>query len=362
MSRPTTLSSPRRLPAALGLTGVLLTAAAGLTAWGLSSRADAPNGAAPPAAPTGRADPRVVCIAYCDLEYGVTPIYPLQPGRVVKVSARDGDPVEAGAPLFAVDDRAAQESLQQAEADEADAEVQLKEARTKEAQHPDRIAAQEHAVEAFKHGAAAANAAAAKARVIAEGQGPAYQNEVKAAEEQAKAIEEKQHVEEANLRALKMVDASLDVARAEQGLKAKQAQRRKAEIAVEECTVKAPTKGAVLRMLTTVGEMLGPNPRQPAVQFAPAGPRIVRAEVPQEFAGGVAEGQTATIHDDSRTGPMWRGKVTRVSDWYTHRRSMVLEPLQLNDVRTLECILTLDADQPPMRIGQRVRVTLEGAN
>ena len=39
-----------------------------------------------------------------------------------------------------------------------------------------------------------------------------------------------------------------------------------------------------------------------------------------------------------------------------------MEPLQFNDVRTLECIVTLDPGQPPLRIGQRVRVTLEGGS
>jgi hypothetical protein len=38
---------------------------------------------------------------------------------------------------------------------------------------------------------------------------------------------------------------------------------------------------------------------------------------------------------------------------------MLLEPLQFNDVRTLECIITLDPNQPPLRIGQRVRVRIQ---
>ena len=54
----------------------------------------------------------------------------------------------------------------------------------------------------------------------------------------------------------------------------------------------------------------------------------------------------------------WDGTVRRVSDWYTHRRSMLQEPLQYNDVRTLEVIIDLDKPQPGgMKIGQRVRVT-----
>jgi hypothetical protein len=47
-----------------------------------------------------------------------------------------------------------------------------------------------------------------------------------------------------------------------------------------------------------------------------------------------------------------------MSDWYTPRRSIIQEPLQFNDVRTLECIIQLDPDQQMPRIGQRVRVKL----
>jgi hypothetical protein len=57
-------------------------------------------------------------------------------------------------------------------------------------------------------------------------------------------------------------------------------------------------------------------------------------------------------------GPSWHGRVIRVSDWYTHRRSILQEPFQLNDVRTLECLIALDRGQQPLRIGQRVRVTI----
>ena len=48
----------------------------------------------------------------------------------------------------------------------------------------------------------------------------------------------------------------------------------------------------------------------------------------------------------------------RISDWYSQRRSVLLEPLQFNDVRTLECIISIDPGQPPLRIGQRVRIAL----
>ena len=68
----------------------------------------------------------------------------------------------------------------------------------------------------------------------------------------------------------------------------------------------------------------------------------------------------ATIEDDTRAGTTWKGKVVHISDWFTQRRSILMEPLQVNDVRTLECLIELvePHPQPPLRIGQRVRVRL----
>jgi hypothetical protein len=114
-------------------------------------------------------------------------------------------------------------------------------------------------------------------------------------------------------------------------------------------------------MLVSEGEVLGPNPRQPAVLFCPSGPRIIRAEVEQEYARFVANGQKATIQDDSTGTGTWHGRVKRLSDWYTQPRPNLPETLPLNDVRTLEAIIELDPNQPPLRIGQRVRVKMEGS-
>jgi hypothetical protein len=50
--------------------------------------------------------------------------------------------------------------------------------------------------------------------------------------------------------------------------------------------------------------------------------------------------------------------VVEISDWFTHRRSILLVPMQLNDVRTLECIIDLDQSGADLRIGQRVRVIM----
>jgi multidrug resistance efflux pump len=134
-----------------------------------------------------------------------------------------------------------------------------------------------------------------------------------------------------------------------------------AERVLEEHVLRAPQAGKVLRIFVSPGELLTTPPKRMAVQFCPDKPRVIRAEVDQAFAARVKVGLPAVVEDDGTSGPAWRGHVSRISDWYTQRRQVADEQLQLKDVRTLECLIALDPDQPPLRIGQRVRVTINRA-
>jgi multidrug resistance efflux pump len=160
---------------------------------------------------------------------------------------------------------------------------------------------------------------------------------------------------------LELNDPEAGVKRARAELDARQAQVDEARTALEEYALKAPADGTVLRVLVSPGDVQGVQPKQPAVLFCPDGRRIIRAEAEQEFARDVAIGQAASIRDDSSGDGNWAGHVTRISPWYTQRRSVIPEPLQFNDARTLECIIELDSPPAPLRIGQRVRVTLRPA-
>ena len=164
--------------------------------------------------------------------------------------------------------------------------------------------------------------------------------------------------EREKLKELRLHDPLVGCRRAEAELAMARARLAQAREMLEQCTLKAPSAGTVLRLLVNPGELLGNPGRGPAVQFAPKGPRLVRAEVEQEFAGAVSLGQLAIVQDDSKAGISWHGKVIRISDWYTKRRSIIQEPHEFNDVRTLECLIALDPGQAPLRIGQRVRVKI----
>ena len=114
-----------------------------------------------------------------------------------------------------------------------------------------------------------------------------------------------------------------------------------------------------LRLDMQPGEVLGTNPVGPAIQFCPKGPKIIRAEVLQEWAYRVEKGQEVTIEDDTSAGATWKGRVQRVSEWFAEKRNKIFEPFMVNDVRTLECLIEVTSEGRPLRIGQRVRVKIK---
>jgi len=185
--------------------------------------------------------------------------------------------------------------------------------------------------------------------------------DVEAARESVEAAAAAVRAEKVKQELAELMDSEGPIRGAEIEVKSKEEQVRKAELAVRECRIVAPCKGKVIRRLVHVGEMLGAAPSRPAVEFCPEGDLIVRAEVEQEFANKLQPKMTVTITDDVTSQGSWKGEVTRISEWFTQRRAVILEPMQYNDVRTLEVIIKVKPDpSQPLRINQRVRVKLEG--
>jgi multidrug resistance efflux pump len=328
----------------------------------------------PSAPPPGAAaaENRAVGGGHVDTEDGVVRPYPAQPGRVKTVFVQANDDVDKDAPLFAMDSALADDQLLEAKAAAKEARAALEEAklailgaRQLEKQHEDQKAAQ---AEAIKARLAELNAARAKNDEVQRQarSGVAKAEQARQAEEAVKALEAIWEAEKAKLRSVEALDPKLAIQqaeakkkRAEAALERAEAAVRKAELAVKECVVRAPAKGKVLRVLVKPGDVLGPNPQVPALEFVADAPRIVRVEIEQEWANRLRPDMTAKIQDETRAGKVWEGKLKRISDWYTHRRSQLFEPLQYNDVRTVECIVEFNDTRPDVKIGQRMRVTLE---
>jgi multidrug resistance efflux pump len=340
----------------VALVAVLL--GVGLTLYSRAAGAGSQGAAAAPEA--GSAEDTPFLLGHADVTGGVVPLYPLQPNRVVKVLAREYEHVDADAVLLQMDEKLARDTLREAEAALKAAEAQQKLAELLPGQHAAQIEGQKAAVQEKQAAVEAATSMLERGKERLKN-GTIKKDEYDALVKQKESAEAGRRAEQVKLDALKLLKPQWTVERAKQDVASKTAQRDKALQGVEECKVKAPAAGLVIRVLVAEGETLGPNPRQPAIYFVPDDkPLIVRAEVEQEWADLVHAGMVVDIYDDTRAeGARWSGKVETVSNWYTHRRSIMLEPLQYNDVRTLECIIHLDPpkkDGKPLRIGQKVRV------
>jgi multidrug resistance efflux pump len=347
---------PHRLFWILGL-GLLICTAVG-AGWALNT-VSGPSSAggidhADPAPPPG-----IAAIAFVDVEPGIARLFPVQPGRVLSV-VPEGTQAKKGDVLLQLDNAQAGAALKQAEAAWEDAKFLLKIADKGPDKHAIDLELQQKAIDIARNKKDALFHEVEVKRdqydkvLLSKHELDAYVSNLKVAESLVA-------VEEAKLRGLRLRDPKLEVERAKADVQAKKAQFDRAKLALDECDLRAPEDGSVLRVLVHPGEALGPNSKLPAIQFCPTGKRIIRAEVLQEWAGAVHKGQKVYIQDDTRGGAEWTGTVKHVSDWFTQRRNVVLEPFMVNDIRTLECLIEVNPGGPPLRIGQRVRVTIQSA-
>ncbi len=310
------------------------------------------------AASTPADDQRWSSLGYGDIEGGVTPLYPLQPGRVKSIDVRENEFVKAGQPLFQVEVPGLADTVREAEAALKAAQEQQAVAEEKVVEVDKQIAAQQQAIEAAKLKVQQADIAVKRQRRL-------NRPELNPPEELENAEITKKLAEQAVKGEQKKLDAAKAGRRVAEGLvrvtrasvEAKQAQLTKARNALNECVVRAPVDGVPVRILISKGEVLGTNPRQPAIQFAAERPLLVRAEVEQEFVDRVHEGQSVVIKDNVTEKELAHGRVASLARWYAPRRTASTEVLAINsDVRTLECIIHIESKQSVIRIGQRVRV------
>lgn len=300
----------------------------------------------------------IVAMGLVDVEQGVSRLMVEMPGRIKKIVAKEGQVYNEGDVLLAVDDTTQKLKREQAVKGIKLAEVKLEQARSGRMIAEAEAKAQQSVVDA-----AVAREETYKGRL----------KEVKGNESVAKplvreiedAIRETGYVIKAEKEKLKVIDAKIGYAKSEETLAQAQIdmqteQLKEADKAISDCILKAPFKGKVLRIRARLGEMVGLAAMEPLIEFCPEAPRIIRGEIPQEIAAFARAGQVCKITDDSRAhSTVWTGRIERLSDWYTPRRSVLFEPLQVNDQRTMECIVIVDPSSEPLRIGQRVRLSIE---
>ncbi|MBM3992901.1 MAG: HlyD family efflux transporter periplasmic adaptor subunit [Planctomycetes bacterium] len=304
---------------------------------------------------------KVVCWGYLDGESGVAKLYPRQFGDVTDVLPENTHVDTPGKVLLQVNDALARLDVKRAEADVTAAEKQLAEARKLPDLYKLQAEQQEALIRSIGH--ERSNLEQKRDREIRSLPDP----ESKLAEtikklytEGLAQLDEKKKAEEAKLKQIKLQDADLKIDQAKADLDAKKARHLQATEMLKHFQIVAPSAGTLLRVNVRKGEVLGPNPMAPALEFLPDGAVVVKAEVWQEWGRFVQEQQDVEIEDDTFKGEVWKGKVKSKAKWYAQVRSPVIEPFRYNDVRTLDCIISLtNADRSKLIIGQRVRAKIK---
>lgn len=346
---------PRRRIPGLGLilaVALLVLPIVGVAWWLNRSKDDA--GAGGPALP----DLDVVCLGRIDGLNPVATLEPLMPGKVVAVYATEGQHVGVNEKLLKLDDESLVLRVEEAKAAVTAAEVEVDAAKLEQKLHPLRKTTQEAAV------AAAGDRVASARRILEEKKtaktfGTVTAAEIIAAEAEVRQFEQLEGVEKSRMKEVEAADPVLKVRAAEAKRTVAGVALKQAEKAVRDCVLVAPAAGTVLRVLVTAGEAVAPGTPQAPIVFLPDGQLVVRAELDQEFLGRVRSGMKATVRDDARAdSPTWNGRVLRVGQVVARRRSVMLEPGEMHDVRTVECVVALDGNPEGLLVGQRMRVRL----
>jgi biotin carboxyl carrier protein len=300
---------------------------------------------------------KVIAWGNFDIERGVAGLYPKQFGDIIFL-APEHTQVKAGEVLLKIEDKLAKLKVEEAKADVEASKQQVAEAKLLAPLYDLQAEQQSAAVRAIQLeiDKLALERKTKELADLSPSQKKTFQDYY---ESGAKMLGEKKNAEEAKLKQIKLQDAKLKIAQAEADLHAKELRQQEAQELLTHFQVVAPSDGRVLRVYVRKGETLGPNPRIHAIDFLPDAPIIVRAEVLQEWGHLVKVGQEVSIEDDTYRGPEWKGKIKSISGWYAPTRSPIIEPFKYNDVRTLECIITVESGDATKFIGQRVRAKIK---
>jgi multidrug resistance efflux pump len=298
-------------------------------------------------------------LGYVDIEGGITPIYPIQPGRVKSIEAVENELIKAGQPLFHLEDTIPANKVKQAEEAVATAQEQLAVAQARVKEADAQIAAQQKAVQGAENQLKQARIKRDRLKEFQSKGIGGSEETLKSAEIDVENAELAVQGQQAKLAAARFAKTEAEslVAVARHNIKGKQALLEEAQNALKETVIRAPCEGMPLRILVSVGQVLGSNSQQPAIWFAPNRPLLVRAEVEQEFVTRVHKEQSVIIEDHVTGQKCASGKVVSLARWYANRRTDTPQLFSVNnDVRTLECIVKIESTSQELRIGQRVRV------
>lgn len=132
------------------------------------------------------------------------------------------------------------------------------------------------------------------------------------------------------------------------------AKLKQTEYDVELKTIRAPADGKILRCDSRPGYGISTLNVTVLFLFVPNDPYIARIEVEEKFIKDIKVGTLAEIIPDSDETKCYKGKVIKIGSYLGPKRQFLDDPKEQNDVRTAECILSVD--EKDLILGQRILV------
>lgn len=264
-------------------------------------------------APAAQATPAVVASARgrVDIEGGVIRLAARREGVISSVLVEEGQRVKAGQLLATLDTELAQRNVALAKREVAQAAHEVQKARVE---------------------------LAAAQRELAR-LGPLARDETVARQDLDRAQDTYALAQVAVQAAL----AATETARAKQLVSASELEERK---------VIAPLDGEIIQRQARPGNGVSTSTVTPLFLFVPDVPRIVRAELEEQYLNAVAAGQRAEIILETQQGQRWTGRVTRMGR-VVGARTPSDDPTEKQDNRVVEVVVSIDGSQA-LLIGQRV--------
>lgn len=270
-----------------------------------------------PPTPTSTAEASANALASAkgkvDIEGGVIRLAARRDGIIAEVLVEEGTRVKRGQLLALLDDEAARSNL-------ALAESELRQASHESEKSAVELAAAERELKRIE---------------------PLARNETVPQQE----LDRARDAQALAAVAVRSALASVDTARARQTVAAREVEERK---------VVAPLDGQVIQRQARPGNGVSTLNVTPLFLFAPDAPRIVRAELEEQYLGVVAPNQATEIVLEADNTSTWRGKVLRVGR-VVGARTPSDDPGEKQDSHVVEVVVSFE-DAPPLLIGQRVVV------
>jgi len=357
---PTPTRSPwRRSAWLIGLAVIVIGGIVAAKVLTLGSGESARDKNANGAAVTAAGGFQVVCHGTVDVDGGIRNLAPSQPGEVTEIFVTEGQHVKEGDPILKVNDEPAKIAVAGHEAALENAGAQLKQARPGIETLRLSLEEQQAAIDAAQAKLSAAESQLKRLESLKE-KDLTNENELNSARSMVAGLKSALSAEQIKYRKIQGLKPEEKIKEAESGVKVAEERLRGEKLKLEQCTLRAPCDGTIVRLNVSKGTLITPQLRQAPVMLLPAGVRIVRAEVLSEFSGRVKPGMDATIHDEANSGATWHGKVIRLADAFLPPRPNGNEGLSLNGgaPTLLECIVELTPSENLPRIGQRVTVKI----